>query len=62
MKRCPKCNSDNLNVRLLVHGFAWVNLKSRDIDDGPDYCEFDDEDIVDAEDFTCDACFYEWRE
>lgn len=61
IRMCPECGSSDVQIKILVSGFTWVNPRTMDIDYDYLECDYSHEDIKDADEFICNGCNHMWE-
>jgi hypothetical protein len=56
--KCPECGSNMLKTWTLVHGYAFVDLQTGELDELPDECDYD---VENFDEFFCRNCSHEWQ-
>jgi hypothetical protein len=59
-KHCPVCGSTSVYARLIVSGYAEVNVNTLELREHPEECDCCWSDVQDASEFTCMTCDHEW--
>lgn len=56
--KCPKCESVNVISPVFATGRAYVDMRTGELVEQPDDCDYDFSDI---DEFICDDCAHAWR-
>ncbi|AYP68205.1 hypothetical protein PQE75_gp073 [Bacillus phage vB_BcoS-136] len=57
--KCPNCESKDVYAKVLAHGYVNVSMQSGEIEEQPDDCDYDVNDLMD---FGCHNCHHEWED
>jgi hypothetical protein len=55
--KCPKCGSEDVVAWTLVHGYAHVDMQTGEVEDPPEECDYDANEL---DEFECRVCDHEW--
>lgn len=56
--KCPKCSSDEVSTNTLVHGFANIDMKTGEVIESPEECDYE---VTDIDELFCDDCGHKWE-